>query len=347
VEGIILLFCYITFLSYIALRRPDERGALLKGILVYVSFPVVFLSMGSFILQMKVEHYTGKIKNFNRISFLANQAKDFIYFKFLENYLSIYKKLEIFEKKYRFKQGGLNFAEIARHHMYAVYFIGLFETFIKVLFPPYVVPAGFGLRKSGLRKHAFLLYLLVCYLLLLYCSFVKRDVLKERHLLAPALLVYPWIGAGLDRFINYFRKGTWKWWLTVLFILVIGLASIYRSVDILWKQDDVVVRAGEWIKNRPALKRAEIITTDRRIPFYAGRGKDYIRYDKRDYLDMERLALEKGYDLLTIRKSGRHGGKSPLLMKFRIVRRFVGVKDIVIIYCSPKLQSTFGIEGKS
>jgi 4-amino-4-deoxy-L-arabinose transferase-like glycosyltransferase len=346
-EGVILFFCYTTFLSYIALRKPDERGGILKGILIYISFPVVFLGIGSLMLQMKVAHYTGKTKHFNRISFLANQAKDFIYFRFHENYLSIYKKLEIFETKYRLKRGGLNFAEVARHHMYAIYFIGLLQSFIKALFPPYVVPAVFGLRKSELRKHAFLMFLLVCYLLLLYCSFMKRDVLRERHLLAPAFLVYPWIGVGLDRFVNYFRKGTWKWWLTVVLIIATGLSSIYASVDILWKQDDVVVRAGQWIGKRPALKRAAIITTDRRIPFYAGRDKDYIGYYKRDYLAMEKLALNKSYDLLIIRKSRKAGDKSPRLRQFESVRKFVGVKDIVTIYYSPKLQRTFGIEGRS
>jgi 4-amino-4-deoxy-L-arabinose transferase-like glycosyltransferase len=347
VEGIILFFCYITFLSYIALRNSEERGAIIKGILIYISFPAAFLSGSSFALQAKVQHYTGKLEHFNRVSFLVNQVKDLISLKFLENYFMIYKKLEVFEKNLPRRPAGLNFAEIARHHMYAVYLIGVLESFIRAIFPPYVIALGFGLKNTKLRKHAFMVFLGGCYLLLLYHFIIRKDGLRVRIFLAPAFLAYPWIGMGLHRIASYFRKGTWKWWLTTVFILVIGLASIYESVDILRKQDDVLVRAGEWIKNRPALKRAEIITTDRRIPFYAGRGKGYLRYEKSDYLAMEKLALDKSCDLLIIRRSKKYGDKSPRLRQFESVRKFVGVKDIVTIYYSPKLQRAFGMEGKS
>ena len=346
-EGIILFFCYITFLSYIALRNSEERGAIFKGILIYISFPVVFLSASSLVLQAKVQHYTGKLKHFNRVSFLINQVKDLISLKFLENYFMIYEKLEVFEKNLPRRPPGLNFAEIARHHMYAVYLLGVLESFIRAIFPPYVIALGFGLKNTKIRKHAFMVFLGGCYLLLLYHFIIRKDGLRVRIFLAPAFLVYPWIGVGLHRIVNYFRKGTWKWWLTTVFILVVGLSSIYESADILWKQDDVVIRAGEWIENRPALKRAKIITTDRRIPFYAGRRKNYKPYYKSDFLAMEKLALDKSYDLLIIRKSRRYGDESPQLRQFESVRKFVGVKDVVTIYYSPRLQRAFGMGSKN
>jgi 4-amino-4-deoxy-L-arabinose transferase-like glycosyltransferase len=347
VEGIILFLCYITFLSYLTLRNSDDRGSMFKGILVYVSFPVVFLSMSSFALQAKIQHYTGNLSHFNRANYLIYRIKELISLKFLKNYHMIYNKLETFEKNLPRRPAGLNFAEIARHHMYAVYLIGVLESFIRAIFPLHVIPLGFGLKKTKIRKHAFIVFLGGCYLLLLYYFIIRQDGLRVRIFLAPAFLVYPWIGVGLHGIANYFKKGTWKWWLTIMFILMVGLVSIYGSVDVLWKQDDVVVRAGKWIKNRPELKRAEIISTDRRIPFYAGRSKGYLRYDELDYLAMEKLALDKSYDLLVIRESRKDGDKSPRLRQFKNVRKFVGVKDIVAIYYSPKLQKASGEEGES
>ena len=346
VEGIILFLCYLTFLSYLAFRRnTDDRKNIFKGILVYISFPILFLSMSSLALQAKTQHYLGNLSHFNRANFLIYRIKEFISLKFLKNYHMIYEKLEIFENSLPRRPAGLNFAEIARHHMYAVYLIGVLECFIRAIFPLHLIPLGVGLKNTKVRKHAFIIFLGGCYLLLLYYFIIRQDGLRVRIFLAPAFLVLPWIGVGLHKIVNYFKKGTWKWWLTIIFIFTVGLISIYKSVDVLWKQDDVVVRAGEWIKNRPALKRAEIISTDRRIPFYAGRGKDYLRYDRSDYLAMEKLALNKSYDLLIIRKSRKDGDKSPQLRQFESVRKFVGVKDIVSIYYSPKLQKASDEEG--
>jgi 4-amino-4-deoxy-L-arabinose transferase-like glycosyltransferase len=345
VEGIVVFFCYLTFLIYVLLRNSEDRMALIKGILVYISFPFVFLSMGSFILEIKVKHYTGKMKHFNRISFLVSQIKDVINYRFLENYFSIYKKLEVFEKTYVRKRGGLNFAEVARHHMYAVYLIGLFESFMKAVFAPYIIPLGFGLKNSKSRNRAFLVFLLACYLLFLYCSFIKRDVLRERHLLAPAFLLYPWIGLGIARLMGLAKQRMWKRFLILIFVFVVGILAVYKSVDILWKQDDVVVRAGQWIGNTPALEGAAIITTDRRIPFYAGRGSDYVRYYGSDYLAMEKLAWAKGHDVLVIRTSKRGHNHGPQLNRFKQVKEFVGVKDIVNIYFSSRLQKGLEVKG--
>jgi hypothetical protein len=346
VEGIILFLSYVTFLSCLALRNSDERAFICKGILVYISFPIVFLSMSALAIQAKVQHYTGNLSYFNRANYLIYRLKEFISLKFLKNYHMIYKELEIFEKSLPRRPAGLNFAEIARHHMYAVYLIGVLECFIRAIFPLHVIPLVLGLKNTKIRKHAFMVFLAGCYLLLLYYFIIRQDGLRVRIFLAPAFLVYPWIGMGLHLIANYFRKGTWKWWLTIVFILVVGLASIYKSVDILWKQDDVVVRAGEWIGSKPALQGASIITTDRRVPFYAGRGKNYVRYSKRDYLAMEKLAVAKGYDLLIIRTSKRKAKPMPEPEKFKKVEVFLGVKDIVTIYYSPKLQRAFGMEDR-
>ena len=344
VEGIVIFFSYITFLIYVLLRNSEERTTIIRGIFVYISFPFLFLTMSSFILQINVKHYTGKMKHFNRISFLVSQIKDVIHHRFLKNYLFIYKKMDLFEKTYVGKRGGLNFAEVARHHMYAVYLIGLFESYIKAIFFPYVIPLGFGVKNSRSLNRTFLVFLLGCYLLFLYCSFVKRDVLRERHLLAPAFLLYPWIGLGITRLMEFAKERIWKRYLIFFFVFGLGFLAVYKSVDVLWKQDDVVVRAGQWIGNIPALEGATIITTDRRIPFYAHRSSDYVRYHGSDYHAMAKLAWAKGYDVLVIRTSKRRCNYGPQLNRFKKVKEFSGVKDIVNIYFSSRLQKD--LDGK-
>jgi hypothetical protein len=59
---------------------------------------------------------------------------------------------------------------------------------------------------------------------------------------------------------------------------------------------------------------------------------------------MGKLALKKRADLLIIRTSKKRGRPGSNIGKFSKIKEFVGVKDIVSIYCSPKLRRA--IKGK-
>jgi hypothetical protein len=59
---------------------------------------------------------------------------------------------------------------------------------------------------------------------------------------------------------------------------------------------------------------------------------------------MEKLASKKSYDLLIITTSKKGTNSRPRLKKFRKIKEFVGKKDIVSIYCSPRLHRV--IRGK-
>jgi hypothetical protein len=131
---------------------------------------------------------------------------------------------------------------------------------------------------------------------------------------------------------------------TILVLIIFALVPSYRSLRITWKQDTVPLKAGEWIATVPQFQTAKIITTDRRIPFYAGRGLDQTLYLNPNYLAIEKFALKKNFDLLIITTSKKGTNSRPQLKKFTRVKEFVGEKDIVNIYCSPRLYVT--VKGK-
>jgi hypothetical protein len=112
----------------------------------------------------------------------------------------------------------------------------------------------------------------------------------------------------------------------------------------MWKQDTVLLKAGQWIAAVPQFQAAEIITTDRRVAFYAGRGADFVFYPKSDYSKMEIFAAKGGMDLLIVKTSKKKKNQTPHFKKYRKVEEFIGVKDIVSIHCSPRLYGT--IKGK-
>jgi hypothetical protein len=237
-----------------------------------------------------------------------------------------------------------NFIEIVIHYMPIIYLLGLLESFIKALFPIYLIPLVVGLWHSRNRNGAFILLLAGCYLLMDFYYLIRMDSIRVRFLFAPAFLFHPWIGFGLDRLYSYVRVSSRRRLFTVLLVILFALPPVYRSFSITWKQDDILLKAGKWIAAVPQFQAAEIITTDRRVAFYAGRGADFVFYPESDYFKMETFAAKEGMDLLIVKTSKKKKNQTPRFRKYRKVEEFVGVKDIVSIYCSPRLYGT--VKGK-
>jgi hypothetical protein len=289
-------------------------------------------------LQAETSSYIKEIELFNRVGNILIPLKALLGFKFLGNYNLMYEKLKFFEQYIYLHEGGRYFIEIVRQYMPAIYFIGFLESLIEALFLPFVLFLGIGLKSSKARNSAFMLFLASCYLLMLYYALIFSGHTRVRIFLAPTFILYPWIGAGMQGAVNYFKEGTLKRYLVIVLIFLLGVLSVYQSVDILWKQDDVTARAGRWLKERSEFRSAKIITTDQRVTFYADRSKDCILYQTSDYLSMERLALKKNADLLIIRISKKRERPDSKIRTFLKIKEFDGVKDMVSIYCSPKLR---------
>jgi len=336
---VILFPCFIIFICYLALREPKDRFVLLRGLSIYVIFPVLFLGIASLALRAKIHNNIEEMELFNRVGNIFMLLKALYGFKFLGNYHLMYEKLKFFEQYIYLHEGGKYFIELARQYMPAIYLIGFFEALTEAVFIPFVLPLGLGLKSSKARNSAFMLFLLSCYLLMIYYALIFYGHTRVRIFLAPAFILYPWIGAGIRGAVNYFKKGTWKRALLIILICLVGLLSVYQSVDILWKQDNVTARAGRWLKKKPELQTAKILTTDRRVPFYAGRGEDYIHYQTSDFSQIVKVALEKRADLLIIRISMKRERPGSKIGEFSKIKEFEGLKDVVSIYCSPKLHT--------
>jgi hypothetical protein len=263
---------------------------------------------------------------------------------FLENYKLIYNQLKKIETTTPNKANVQNFIEIVRHYMPIIYLFGLLDSFIKALFPIYLIPLVVGLWYARNRNGALILLLVGCYLLMSYYYLIRMDSIRVRFLLTPAFLLHPWIGFGIDRLYIYVKGSSRRRLFTILLVIFFALLPAYRSLRVIWKQDTVLLKAGQWIAAVPQFQAAEIITTDRRVAFYAGRGVDFVFYPKSDYSKMETFAAKGGMDLLIVKTSKKKKNQTPHFKKYRKVEEFIGVKDIVSIYCSPRLYGT--VEGK-
>jgi hypothetical protein len=203
------------------------------------------------------------------------KINEIINLKFVDRYIYIYNQLKNFEITTTKAKQWQNLIEIVRHYIPIIYLIGLLEKFFKALFPPYLIPLAVGVWKARNRNNIFIILFTACYLLSLYYYMFSTNSIRERYLLTPAFLLHPFIGVGLDRLYIYVRKSSRRRLFTILFVISFALLPVYKSSRIIWDRDTVLLVAGEWIATIPQFQTAKIITTDRRIPFYAGiRGQD-------------------------------------------------------------------------
>ncbi len=331
IEGVIFIPLYFFFLAGLAIWKHGEKGPLIKGIIIWIAFPLVAAG----VLFALPEATSAKM-----MSQLTQKLYDLIHMRFLNNYHSIYDQLKALENASPYPSGNQNLAEIARHFMPVLYFFGLIECLVKVIFPLFVIPLFWSFRHSLTRTRLFVLILTVAYLLMVYYTLLENDFIQSRFLLTPAFLLYPWIGMGLERIFNFLIRSSRPGIFTTVLVIVLFVSPVYKSVRHVWKQDNIIAKSGKWLADKEGLRKAGIITNDPRIPFYAGRGKDFLNYPNlnHDYTAMQRAALKNGMDLLVIRTSVKKKKLIPHLQVYKKLKEFAGKKDVVIIYRSPEFR---------
>jgi len=281
-----------------------------------------------------------KTASFTPLDQVIQKIQNFFSLGFLDNYHSIYGQLKSLENASPYPSGSQNLAEIARHFMPVIYLFGLIESLIKVIFPLFVIPLFWSFRHSLSRTRIFVLILTIAYLLMIYYTLLEKDFIQSRFLFAPAFLLYPWIGMGLERMFAFLTRSSRPGFLVTVFVIIFFVSPVYKLFHDVWKQDNIIAVTGKWLANKAEFNKAGIITNDSRIPFYAGRGNDFLNYPNLnyDYVAMEQAALKSRMDLLIIRTSVKRKRLIPQLQVYKKLKEFAGKKDVVLIYLSPEFQ---------
>ncbi len=323
IEGIVFFLVYLGTVCFFIIKKqiPWKIGV---GILLFIGTVGIAYKMAG----------TNHTLRFNRFGEVIQYVNGIKTFGFLDNYHKIYESLKDLEQKALFPGGKQNLAELARHYMPLLYLIGLFHLLIKVLFPSYLIPLWFGFKKTPSRPIGFLIITFICYMLLLYFFLIKRDFLQERFLKVPALLLFPWVGAGLEHITSIIGQKSKKTTRTAMILLCLCLVTpLIKTVCIMTKPHTITRTAGTWIAKHSEYQNARIITTDARIPFYAGRLKgNYQIFRKKNYERIEQTAIRNKKDLLiikTARKCKKHIGS---FQHYRKIKQFAEKKDVVLIF---------------
>jgi len=334
IEGLIFIPFYILFIIGLGIAKPRERIVLFKNILVWIVFLIIVFSI-LFVI-------TGpEGADFNRLDKAVHEAKKIFSLKYFDKYHHIYQELKTLEDSSQFiGHGKQNLIAITRHYMPVIYLLGFLESLIKVLFPFFIIPLYCGFKRPFYRNQVLILSFVASNLIMVYCYAIRSDFISQRFLFAPAFLLYPWIGAGMERIFVSLRKSSKQKILAAVFTFIFLLVPVGKVVNSCMKHDIVISRAGKWLAKETKFQNAKILTTDLRIPFYAGREiyssseKGLLKYDKKskDYIDMEQFAVANQVDFIIIRLSKNEKDLIPQFEQFIKIKEFHGKKRIAVIF---------------
>lgn len=354
IEGIIFPPYYSLFLAgfvFISIFKASEKGYL-KGFFVWSA--CLLLLAGAVWAAVGPE-----LGSFNKMDNVAEEIQKITGFQVGENYRALYERLETLEEMSFYPSGNQNFAEVARHYMPLIYLIGLLELFIKNIFIIFLIPFISGLRHSLSRARFFVLSFIVFYLLFIFYTYVERDFIQTRFLLAPAILLYPWVGLGLDRIWSKVVRSPRSILLFSIFAVVFIFMPLGRYVDALSGEGGAIYRAGEWLRGNSQFQVMRFYANDSRIAFHADRPRDefektatrFKKENKKKGVTLEAFALKNRIDVVVVEFSKKDADEAPEFSTYKKIKEFKSKKRIVRIYCLPgscqRLDSGHGPSGRA
>jgi hypothetical protein len=257
--------------------------------------------------------------------------------KWLENYHRIQSQLNDMELFSPYGIASQNFAEFARQNIIVVYLVGILEGLVEITTPLSMVALIYGLRRSCFTAaHYMVMASAVAYLAMIFGFTLYKDFFDSRFLLVPAVLLTPWIGWGLRRFIGWNSLKS-KPAVQALAILVIILLPLLKSNHLLKIPDDVRVRAGVWLSGHPELTSGRVLSTDDLILFYACDQGFCIENQKgcREFFTtnfdcLKTMALQQGINLIITYEV--YGKVLDHINGFTKIKEIKGKKKSVVFY---------------
>ena len=339
-EGIIFILFFPLYLVALCFKRENNKVRLLKGVFLWILFPLVFSAV--LIAALGCDG----IISLNRSGDIITQAQKFLRLGFLDNYFYISEQLINLEKYSLYPGGRQHLVETARHYIPIIYLFGLLETLVVVLFPLFVVPLFWGFKDSMQKNRIFALSVFFAFMFMAYYFLVNEDYIQKRFLSIPALLLYPWIGAGMHRFFEYLSGRFSKKVFAAIFILFFIL-PVYQCFEMEWKEDKSLMMAAKWIEREANPEKLKIITMDKRFLYYADRefwvgndsstgGGDVVLHESEiaNIYNLEQIAQNRKLDLILLKISSKK--EAPDFRYFKRIKEFKDRKNVSYVFSSPE-----------
>ncbi len=237
---------------------------------------------------------------------------------------------------------GQNFAATARAWMPAIYLWGFLQLWLSVITPvnwPFLALGFFG--RTFEERHVAVLSTIAGLGVLSVFLFISRDVLIERYLLTPTVLLCPWVGSGLARSLEWVsRRKPWRH-LGPVVLLGIVLTVQVSSFDKFFKNPDNLARKTvAWLSENTDLKQDKFAFNDQVVHFHAESAADFqaqgmflvpAREDPK-HSRLYALAREKDVDYLVVEERMGGGSLESRFPGYRLLKQFERKKRVISVY---------------
>ncbi|MBR5705258.1 MAG: glycosyltransferase family 39 protein [Deltaproteobacteria bacterium] len=209
-------------------------------------------------------------------------------------YMQIYHYLHDVEELFPGGRWRSDFFEIARHHIWLIYLIGIAERQIRLLMGVLVLPlvAGFFRRDQQCPGWYTLFWVTLSYWGMGYFFILTHNFLSGRYLAAPTLFLLPLAGLGMTWLFEKARASRFPRLLTAALLLVMVLGPLNKSFNRSRENDLAVREAGMWLRGEHV---SGVLTNSERTMFHA-------RFPRSRYAAVEERAVEKVEKLLPQRR---------------------------------------------
>ncbi|WP_303721351.1 glycosyltransferase family 39 protein [Malonomonas rubra] len=172
-----------------------------------------------------------------------------------------------------------DFVQIVRENVAIIYLIGMLRLLIANIWWPFFLVGMIGLVCSVEKKwgRTFLAVTIFTYLLMAYLHNLHLNFLDERYLYIPTMFFCFWIGLGVECLVEMAGSLTRKRVVCGV-VSVLLIFSAVQSVKAMTPKEGLSsMEAGQWLAAQPSLQGLSLLANGEKIPFYGGRGDDFIR----------------------------------------------------------------------
>ncbi len=336
IEGVIFLGFYFVLLFYLIVADKDRRPLYFLRYLVWITVP---LSFGFIAFQFA--GVQGIL--INRFGQVYDEIITISKGSFLTKPYEIYHFFSEIADSPPFSRTTYSFASLCRHFLPIIYFFGILQILVKILFPSSLISLYIGFKdseKPAKNSGKFIFWIWVLFIGLGYYYLIKTDLLITRWGIVPATLLLPWVGLGMNRLWLKVKTSSHKR-IVLFLIIIIILAPTIKTFSLISSKDITTAKTIKWLIKNDKINKVQIVSNNNKDSFYIDlEAQEIMDTDWKAYyynkdvtpISIEQFAIEKNAEIIILKIKSRHIDKIDNFQFYQWIKSFTGKKYITFIY---------------
>lgn len=330
VEGIILPILFLVYLWFTYFLDKEKRPHIIK----YTSLSIFSVALVYGVIRCFELDFSMPI-SYNNVSFYFDNVFNGGFLNSNSVMKAELKKMEIISP---FGWNQNNFASIARNNIRLIYFIGLILCIANTVFLPFFTTFFVGIHswKIHSKSSIFLIFTAVIYFLVFFIFLLNMNFIESRYVFATSVLLFPWIGLGLEKILLFKKKNYIANIFITAMITFSFLMPAYEAIAKFEYQPTSGKDAGIWLSEQVKFEKKKMVTNNGEIPFYSRRNSNEIirvfTNTEEDFLSIGNIANREGAEIIAIIVRNNKENYASGFVGYQLIKRFEDNKYSSLIF---------------